>query len=519
VSAEPRLSDTIHTIPEALAFWAEHTPDAPALIVPDGPTITYDTLWRGVTDMVRFLRHHGVRRQDRVVLLVPEGPLLATTLLGTMSAAIATPLSSTLTISELRIALRGLGAVAAIVLKPVAPGTMDCLMVHNQLSVFELDTNGTVRAQEFDAGSTRRVERAHPPRAEDIAVVLQTSGTTGTPKWVPRTHGILLTDGRRHRDRFGVDRSDRALSVAPMTLSLGLTTLIHTIAAGAALICPPSSDLARLWEITRSERPTWMFTSAGFATLLTQFLREHAPCSDASSFRFVRVTSGPLAPEVHDELAKQLGAQILMSYSSSEAGGIAMALPPPAVHKPGSAGQPVQDVRIVDATGNSLEPETVGEIVVRGPQVFAGYLDDPTVNAASFFPGGWLRTGDLGYLDADGYLFVRGRVNELINRGGEKIAPLEVDRVLLAHPAVSAAATFAIPDDLLGEDIAAAVVLVEGREASRRELRRWMVDQLAPSKVPRRIWFVDNLPRTATGKVQRRDLSRRFSDTGGAPGT
>jgi acyl-coenzyme A synthetase/AMP-(fatty) acid ligase len=262
-----------------------------------------------------------------------------------------------------------------------------------------------------------------------------------------------------------------------------------------------------------------MFTSAGFATLLTQFLRELAPCSDASSFRFVRVTSGPLAPEVHDELAKQLGAQILMSYSSSEAGGIAMALPPPAVHKPGSAGQPVQDVRIVDATGNSLEPETVGEIVVRGPQVFAGYLDDPTVNAASFFPGGWLRTGDLGYLDADGYLFVRGRVNELINRGGEKIAPLEVDRVLLAHPAVSAAATFAIPDDLLGEDIAAAVVLVEGREASRRELRRWMVDQLAPSKVPRRIWFVDNLPRTATGKVQRRDLSRRFSDTGGAPGT
>ena len=461
MSAEPRLSDTIHSIPEALAFWAEHTPNAPALIVPDGPTISYDTLWRSVTDMVHSLRHHGVRRHDRVVLLVAEGPLLATTLLGAMSAAVATPLSSTLTISELRIALRGLGAVAAIVLAPVAPGTMECL-VHNQLSVFELDMNGTVQAQEFDAGSIRRAERASPPRPEDIAVILQTSGTTGTPKWVPRTHGVLLTDGRRHRDRFGVDRSDRALSVAPMTWSLGQTTLIHAIAAGASLICPPSSDLARLWEITRSERPTWMFPSAGFATLLTQFLREHAPCSDASSLRFVRVTSGPLALEVHDDLAKQLGAPIFISYSSSEAGGIAMALPPPAVHKPGSAGQPVQDVRIVDAAGASLDAGTVGEIVVRGPQVFAGYLDDSAANAGSFFPGGWLRTGDLGYLDADGFLFVKGRVNELINRGGEKIAPLEVDRVLLAHPAVSAAATFAIPDELLGEDIAAAVVLVEG---------------------------------------------------------
>jgi acyl-coenzyme A synthetase/AMP-(fatty) acid ligase len=295
-----------------------------------------------------------------------------------------------------------------------------------------------------------------------------------------------------------------------MTWSLGHTTLVHAIIAGAALICSPTFDLARLWEIIKSERPTWMFASSGFATLLTRFLREHAPGPDASSLRFVRVTSGPLAPEVCDELTKQLAAPIFISYSSSEAGGIAMAFPPPAGHKPGSAGQPVQEVRIVDATGNSLEPGTVGEIVVRGPQVFAGYLDDPTANAAAFFPGGWLRTGDLGYLDAEGFLFVRGRVNELINRGGEKIAPLEVDRVLLAHPAVRAAATFAIPDELLGEDIAAAVVLVEGGEVSRRELRRWMVHQLAPCKVPRRIWFVDDLPQTASGKVQRAVLTERF---------
>jgi len=255
-----------------------------------------------------------------------------------------------------------------------------------------------------------------------------------------------------------------------------------------------------------------MFPSAGLATLLTRFLRDYAPCPDLSSFRFVRVTSGPLSLEDCDELANQLGAPILISYSSSEASGIAMALPPPAIHKPGSAGQPVQDVKIVDAAGNSLESGTVGEIVVRGPQVFAGYLDDPTANAAAFFPGGWLRTGDLGYLDPDGFLFVRGRVNELVNRGGEKIAPVEVDRVLLRHPAVADAAVFGVPDVRLGEDVVAAVVLEPQVTLTPRELRGWLLDRLSPSKVPRRIWFVERLPRTPTGKVQRGELSRRWSE-------
>jgi acyl-CoA synthetase (AMP-forming)/AMP-acid ligase II len=187
-----------------------------------------------------------------------------------------------------------------------------------------------------------------------------------------------------------------------------------------------------------------------------------------------------------------------------------MALPPPATQKPGSAGQPVQEVRIVDAAGNSVGPETVGEIVVRGPQVFAGYLDEPDANPAAFFADGWFRTGDLGYLDEDGFLFVMGRVNELINRGGEKIAPLEVDDVLRSHAAVMDAATFAVPDARLGQDIVAAVVLELGMSADSRELRSWMLDRLSSHKVPRRIWMVECLPRTPTGKVQRGVLTDRY---------
>jgi acyl-CoA synthetase (AMP-forming)/AMP-acid ligase II len=170
----------------------------------------------------------------------------------------------------------------------------------------------------------------------------------------------------------------------------------------------------------------------------------------------------------------------------------------------------VQEIRIVDARGDAVGPGEDGEIWVCNPKSFAGYLDDPELTATVLTPDGWFRTGDLGYLDEDGFLFLTGRVNELINRGGEKIAPREVDEVLAAHSAVRAAATFAVPDARLGEDIAAAVVLERVGAATPRELREWMLERLAPQKVPRRIWFVDELPRTASGKVQRGVLSERF---------
>jgi oxalate---CoA ligase len=187
-------------------------------------------------------------------------------------------------------------------------------------------------------------------------------------------------------------------------------------------------------------------------------------------------------------------------------------LPPPAWHKPGSTGRPIQEIRIVDEHARDVAQGGEGEIWIRRPRGFAGYLDDPETNAAVLMPGEWFRTGDVGYLDGDGFLFLTRRVSELINRGGDKISPVEVDAVLLAHPAVRAGALFSVPDPRLGEDIVAAVVLADGHELSARELRRWLLDQLAPHKVPRRIWFLDldELPLTASGKVQRGVLSERF---------
>ena len=189
-----------------------------------------------------------------------------------------------------------------------------------------------------------------------------------------------------------------------------------------------------------------------------------------------------------------------------------MTFPPPALSKPGSSGQPVQEVRFVGPDGVEAAAGSEGEIWVRGPRVMSGYLDDAEMTAAVLSPDGWYRTGDLGYLDEDGFLFLTGRLNDLINRGGEKIAPAEVDAALLAHPAVAEAAAFSVPDARLGEDVVAAVVLRDGIALKPRELRAWMLGRLSPTRTPRRIWVVDALPRTETGKVRRGVLAERFAE-------
>jgi acyl-CoA synthetase (AMP-forming)/AMP-acid ligase II len=322
---------------------------------------------------------------------------------------------------------------------------------------------------------------------------------------------MLVAHGRRNRDDLDLRPVDRTPLLAPLPTTLGQAVLAHALCAGASLIIPPPGDLAAVWDAVASERPTWLSTSSGFLELLARHLADHRHERTIPTLRFVQTTAAAIAPETHLALERRLGAPILPRYSSTEGGGIAMTWPPPARRKIGSVGQPVQEVRIVGGDGDDVGQGREGEIWVRGPRVVSGYLDDPEATAAAFLPDGWFRTGDVGYLDADGFLFLTGRLDELINRGGEKIAPAEVDAVLQAHPALSEAAAFAIPDARLGEDIAAAVVVKPGAAIREWELRAWLLARLSPSKTPRRVWTVDALPRTATGKVQRRLLAERFS--------
>jgi acyl-CoA synthetase (AMP-forming)/AMP-acid ligase II len=502
---EPRLPDTIQSIPDALRFWAERTPEAPAFISPGRPTTTYGALWAAANDLANRLDRLDIRRGDRVALLLPEGVDLAVALLGTTSAAIALPLDNSATQAELGSRILASQAVAAIVAGDVPPAARECLSRHG-LSVIDIAVKDTDRP----SGLESRIGRIPLARPHDIAFAVQTSGTTARPKLVPSEHGCVVQDGRSHRDRFGLDRHDRALAVAPLWLSLGLCVLTHSIVAGSAVIFPDAVDIAGLWRTVEETHPTWMFPSSGFVALLAQFLRERPHLAAPASLRFVRVTAAPLSSALCEEIAARLGTLVLFSYSSSEASLIATALPPPDSHKPGSSGRPVQEVRIVDDSGRDALPGDEGEIWVRGPKVFAGYLDDPETNAAVLLPDGWFRTGDLGFLDVDGFLFVTGRRDERINRGGAKIVPATVEDVFLAHPAVADAAVFPLPDERLGEEIGVAIVLREGQAVTSRELRDWMLDRVSPHVAPRRIWFVPELPRSASGKVQRKALTERL---------
>ncbi|MGH2615553.1 MAG: class I adenylate-forming enzyme family protein [Thermomicrobiales bacterium] len=508
MSGNVSLPDSVQTIPDALAFWADRTPDAPAFILAGGPVVTYGALWRHARLLAETLAARGIARHDRIVLLVPEGPQLAIALLGTAAATIAVPLNATLTVPELDEAVQRLSP-AGVVAAPSLPEASRGALSRNRVPLFELSLDANLGEFTLAGEAIRPPLRAVGPRPQDIAFIGHTSGTTGVPKQIPRIHRQIVVSGRIHRDRFGLSQRDRALSVAPITLALGRTGLTHGIAAGAALIFPALPGLPGLHAAIEAERPTWMHAAAGFLEVLTRYLRNH-PLSQPSSFRFSRVTAAPIAPEIVDELAMRLGAPILPGYSMSETGLIATALPPPAPYKPGSTGKPMEEIRIVDEDGKDVGQGVAGEVWVGGPRIASRFSQDSELNALALTSPGWFRTGDVGYLDEDGFLFLTGRLNELINRGGAKIAPIEVDEVLLAHPAVAAAAAFAVADELLGEDIVAAVVVNDGTAVTHRELRRWMLDRLSLVKVPRRIWFVDDLPRTQSGKVQRGVLRERY---------
>jgi acyl-coenzyme A synthetase/AMP-(fatty) acid ligase len=346
-------------------------------------------------------------------------------------------------------------------------------------------------------------------------VILHSSGTTGGPKLVPRTHRNLIATCQIHVEVRGLSRPDRGLSLSRTTYSLGLSVLIASLFSGSSLISVPELNLAALPNWMKAYRPTYLSTTPAV-------LRTIETSSDAvweglrqASLRHVLSSGAPLSTDEVERLEETLQAPILDNYGMSEAPSIAAASFPIVHRVPSAVGVARCEIRTVDEQGNALGQHETGEIVVRGPRVFPGYLDDPEANAAAFLPGGWFRTGDVGFLDDGGYLHLTGRLSELINRGGAKIAPVEVDHTLLRHPAVAEAAVFAVPDARLGEDIMAAVVLRPGASASQRELRRWMLDRLSPYKVPRRIWLVEALPRTRTGKVQRGELTRRWSETRG----
>jgi acyl-CoA synthetase (AMP-forming)/AMP-acid ligase II len=290
-----------------------------------------------------------------------------------------------------------------------------------------------------------------------------------------------------------------------------IAAVLASLAAGGSTFCTPGFNALRFFAWLGEARPTWYTAVPTMHQAILARAARNPEAVAAAKLRFIRSSSASLPPQVMAELEALFSCPVIESYGMTEAAHQMTSNPlPPAPRKPGSVGIAAgPEVAIMAEDGGLLGPDTVGEIVIRGPNVTAGYVNNPSANEAAFAHG-WFHTGDQGTLDADGYVRVTGRLKEIINRGGEKISPREVDEVLMDHPAVAQVVTFAMPHDKLGEEVAAAVVLRDGQAATEGEIRAFCATRLADFKVPRKIVILDEIPKGATGKLQRIGLAQKL---------
>ena len=485
---------------------------APALVEPGRPALTYDGLRRLIAATRADLHRCGIGRGMRIAIQLPNGPVMAAAFLAAGATGTAAPLNPALRREECDFYLADTRA-AALLAEAGADGPAVAAATALGIPVLrvhaEAAATGAFRV-EGPAGAAP--PDGSPAAAGDIALLLHTSGTTARPKLVPLTHANLQASARHIAATLELAPADRCLNVMPLFHIHGLVAgLAAPLAAGGSVAVPPGFDAFAFFRWLTDAAPSWYSAVPTMhQAILARAARNRAAIA-ASPLRLIRSSSASLPPTVMAELEETFGVPVIESYGMTEAAHQMASNPlPPAVRKPGSVGPAAgPDVAIMDPDGNLLGRGTVGEVVIRGPNVTAGYLERPDANAEAF-AGGWFRTGDLGRLDGDGYLFLAGRIKEIVNRGGEKISPREVDEALLAHPDVAQAVAFAVPHERLGEDLAAAVVPAEGAAPAPEELRRFVAERVAAFKVPRRVLVVDEIPKGPTGKLQRIGLARQL---------
>ena len=492
-------------------------PDAPAITAAGRPALDYRGLLAQIDRTAGFLRGRGIGRGDRVAIILPNGPELATAFLSVACCATAAPLNPALTGQEIEFCLRDFG-VRALVAADGAPETARALAASLGLAVFDLrapagDPAGCIELTQASPVTGLPAPREWEPAGpDDAGLVLHTSGTTARPKIVPLTQRNLAASARHIRETLRLDAADRCLNVMPLFHIHGLVAcLLAPLSAGGSVYCSAGFNALRFMTDLDASAATWY---SAVPTMHQAILARAAKNPDrgrASRLRFIRSSSAALPPRVLGELEAVFGVPVVEAYGMTEAAHQMASNPlPPGVRKPGTVGLAAGPaVAIMDDRGALLPPGTGGEIVVRGPNIFGGYEHRPEANAAGFTDG-WFRTGDAGVIDEQGYITLTSRIKEIINRGGEKISPREVDEILLEHEAVREAVAFPIPHATLGEAVGAAVVLREGFAATEREILRFVEGRLAPYKVPSTLRILDELPRGATGKVRRLDMARQL---------
>ncbi len=490
--------------------------DALAIGAPEGvPPLRYRDLRVLARRTIERLNALGVGRNDRVAIVLPNGPEMASAFVCIAAGATTAPLNPAYRAEEFEFYLTDLGAKALVVAHG-ADSPARGVAARLGVPVVELRPRREHGAGSFTLEPVQPMQgaAARPGAgiADDTALVLHTSGTTSRPKIVPLLQRNVLATARHIVDTLALRPDDVCLNIMPLFHIHGLmAATLSSLAAGAQVCCTPGFNALKYFAWLDEVRPTWTTAVPTMHQAILARADRNREAVARTRLRFLRSSSASLPPQVMAELERVFRAPVVEAYGMTEAAHQMASNPlPPRARKPGSVGVAAgPEIAIMDEAGDLLPQGAMGEVVIRGPNVTPGYEANPEANAKAFTHG-WFRTGDQGVLDGEGYLRLTGRLKELINRGGEKVSPLEVDEVLMDHPAVQQVVTFGVPHDKLGEDVAAAVVLREGKSVSERELRDFASGRLADFKVPRTIVFLQEIPKGATGKLQRIGLAAKL---------
>jgi acyl-CoA synthetase (AMP-forming)/AMP-acid ligase II len=424
---------------------------------------------------------------------------------------VAIPLDQNLTAAEIEIRLKLLDVDAVCVLAGETTAARTVAEKHGIAIIELMPKDKRELAFAASAPTTPAKNRPGDPDLDDVAIIFQTSGTTAEPKLVPCRHSGLLFSAERARKWFNLDQNDRCLSIAPPYFSHGLTfTILAPLLSGGSVAFPASFTKVNLTEWFGELKPTWFSASPTTHLAISEMLGSTLSGLE-HHLRMAGCGGAQLPESVRSSLQLGLGIPILEHYGMTEASQISTNLPPPGPYKLGTVGVPSPEtVIVVGPDGKNVPQGDKGEIWVRGPNVMTGYLNGPELNKAAFSQG-WFRTGDIGSFDEDGFLMIHGRIKELINRGGEKISPFEIEAILLNHPDVLEAVAFAVPHPRLGEDVGSAVVLRRGATVTADEFRRFMSEHLSWNKVPRRVHIRESIPKGLGGKALRQKLTEFYS--------
>ncbi|HKW47292.1 MAG TPA: acyl--CoA ligase [Gemmatimonadaceae bacterium] len=487
--------------------------DAAALSAPGGAApMSYRALRTHVAEVTTFLASQGIGPGDRVGIVLDNGPEMAAAFLSIGSAATAAPLNPSYRADEFEFYLSDLGAKLLVVASgkdSPALGVAAKLAVPVARLAPHPEKGAGSFSLQCESGATPKSVRAAAP--DDIALVLHTSGTTSRPKIVPLAHKNIFASAGNIRRTLALTARDRGLVIMPLFHIHGLIAALSApLSAGAEVCCTPGFNALKFFAWMDEMKPTFY---TGVPTMHQAILLRapgNAEVLKRHRLRFIRSSSSALPPTVIAELERVFGVPVVEAYGMTEATHQMASNPLGGPRKAGTVGPSGgPEIRIANDKGETVTRGQTGEIVIRGPNVMTAYENNPKANADAFY-GDWFRTGDQGVMDSDGYVAITGRLKEIINRGGEKISPREVDEIIMEHPAVHQCVTFAMPHEMLGEDVAAAIVLRQGSAATDKELREFASARLAPYKVPRKILILTEIPVGATGKLQRIGLAQKL---------